>query len=75
MFGVIGKYLLVTLLIVGFVGAWWLRARSNRRKRQAERESDESRRLNALNLQACPVCGAYSPAQGPGCGRKDCPKA
>jgi hypothetical protein len=76
MFGAIGKYLLVTLLIVGLVGAWWLRARSNRRKEQErKRDSDVNRRLKSLNLEACPVCGAYGPADGQGCGRPDCPKA
>ena len=68
------KLILVILMIAAiWVGHRWL----NEIVRQLPRRRPTSRRaaIDAVDLTACGVCGAYVAVSAPGCGRPDCPRA
>ena len=78
MFGPLGKYLLVVLVI----GAVWWFFRRNQIKRREQSELDRNPRSRAKNQSAkpiedmkqCRICNAYVPAVGASrCGRENCP--
>jgi hypothetical protein len=79
------KLVLIVLLIVA---VWWVRrwlsnlARELPRRhpprpgpsQQARGPVRPERRVEAVDLAACGVCGAYVAAAAPACGRPDCPR-
>lgn len=66
--------LIVVILIIAaaWMGYRWL----NGLTRELPRRRPTSPRpmINAEDLIACDVCGAYVAAGAPGCGRPDCPR-
>jgi hypothetical protein len=66
---------LVVLILV--FGAIWIVTRwlnGPRRSLPRRRPEAPRRALEAEELTACGVCGAYVAARAPGCGRPDCPR-
>ncbi len=63
---------LIVVLAAVWIGWRWLNGppRSLPRRRAASRP----RAIEAEDLVACGVCGAYVAAGAPGCGRPDCPR-
>jgi uncharacterized protein len=43
-------------------------------RRQQRRQAAERAEIEAEDLLACGVCGAYVAASAPSCGRPDCPR-
>jgi hypothetical protein len=67
------KLIIVVLVVVAaWVGYRWLNGvtRDLSRRRMASPRAP----INAEDLVACGVCGAYVAAGAPACGRPDCPR-
>lgn len=66
--------LVVLILVVAavWVGYRWLNGFTRELPRR--RAASPRRSINAEDLVACGVCGAYVAAAAPGCGRTDCPR-
>jgi heme A synthase len=79
------KLVLIVLLILA---VWWVRrwlrnlARELPRRHAPRREAPQQargpvrpeRRVEAVDLAQCGVCGAYVAASAAACGRPDCPR-
>ncbi len=67
------KLIVLVLIVVGaWVGYRWLNGLT--RELGHRRPASPHPVINAEDLVACGVCGAYVAAAAPGCGRPDCPR-
>ena len=67
------KLIILVLIIVGaWVGYRWLNGLT--RELGHRRAASPRQAINAEDLVACGVCGAYVAAAAAGCGRPDCPR-
>ncbi|HEV2300823.1 MAG TPA: hypothetical protein VGR91_04565 [Stellaceae bacterium] len=78
----------LVLIILVFAAVWWgvrwlnavphelprRRPRPERPPRQQQRRAAGGAEIEAEDLLACGVCGAYVAASAPSCGRPDCPR-
>ena len=64
------KLIVISLVII----AAWVGYRLTR-ELSSRRPTTPHRAINAEDLVACGVCGAYVATGAPGCGRPDCPRA
>jgi hypothetical protein len=66
----------LVVMILVFAAIWigyrWLNGPA--RELPSRRTAPPRRAIQAEDLVACGVCGAYVAAQAPGCGRPDCPR-
>ena len=66
----------LVVMILVFAAIWigyrWLNGPARELPRR--RAPPPRRVVQAEDLVACGVCGAYVAAQAPGCGRPDCPR-
>ena len=83
MFGLPKLILIVLVLVAIWWGVRWLNAVPHelpRRRQRPARPQRQQRRaasraeIEAEDLVACGVCGAYVAASAPSCGRPDCPR-
>jgi uncharacterized membrane-anchored protein len=79
MFGLPKLILIALVFAVVWWGVRWLNAVPHelprRRSRpQQQRRSAGRAEIEAEDLVACRVCGAYVAASAPSCGRPDCPR-
>ncbi len=69
---------LLVLVLVGAVVWWFVRQGRRLSARQAgqreRRTPGKVHRIEAEDLVACGVCGAYVASGAPGCSRPDCPR-
>jgi hypothetical protein len=67
------KLMIVVLVVAAWVGYRWLNGvtRELPRRRMASPRTP----INAEDLAACEVCGAYVAAGAPACSRPDCPRS
>ena len=67
------KLMIVVLVVAAWVGYRWLNGvtRELPRRRMASPRTP----INAEDLAACEVCGAYVAAGAPACSRSDCPRS
>lgn len=66
--------LIVLILVVAavWIGYRWVMAQTRGLPRRPN--ASKQRAIEAEDLVACGVCGAYVAAHAPGCGRPDCPR-
>jgi peptidoglycan/LPS O-acetylase OafA/YrhL len=63
------------VLVLALLAAWCFYRWVNRAGRDLLRQRGAPRRtIDAEDLTACSVCGAFVAAGAPGCGRSDCPR-
>ena len=66
------------VLLLAAVGAWcvyrWLNGTGRQAVSRRRAASPTPRAIDAEDLTACGVCGAYVATQAPGCARRDCPR-
>jgi hypothetical protein len=70
-----GFYKLIVIILV--VAAVWIAYRwvnGPPRSLPRRRRPPPPRAIEAEDLVACGVCGAYVASAAPGCGRRDCPR-
>jgi len=67
------KLIVVALVVAAaWVGYRWLNGLT--RELSSRRPTPPHRGINAEDLVACGVCGAYVAARASACGRPDCPR-
>jgi hypothetical protein len=67
------KLMIVVLVVAAWVGYRWLNGVTRDLPRR--RMASPRRPINAEDLAACEVCGAYIAAGAPACSRPDCPRS